>query len=285
MKTLLYALLAIFIFGIVATGYTQKTDLKNRILIQSAESDIPLVLLYQSAQIMADRLKDFSSEKFDITPIPEKDQIQVTFSDNQDLQLIESLLTQKGALAFYETYNRSDIKELLTVDDQLYSLIDTSNTGHSAAIGCVFVTGAEEINDYLSSTGIIPDCKFVWNRYADNSDVCLYALRLNSQGGALLTGTDVESITFDQEEASNSYNIKIRFEKSSAEVWSLATKRGLNQAIAIVLDETVIYAPVVRSVIDDGICSITGNFTEAQVRYFAAMGNNDELPVNFEIVE
>jgi len=210
---------------------------------------------------------------------------RVTFSDNRDLQLIESLLVQKGALAFYETYNRSDIKELLTVDDQLYSLIDTSNTGHSAAIGCTSVTGVEKVNDYLSSTGINPYCKFVWSRSAENSDVCLYALRLSNEGGALLTGTDVESIAFDQEKASTSYNIKIRFAASSAEVWSLATKRSLNQAIAIVLDETVIYTPVVRSAIDDGICSITGNFTETQVRYFAAIGNNGELPVNFEIVK
>ena len=68
-------------------------------------------------------------------------------------------------------------------------------------------------------------------------------------------------------------------------IFTLMLVKNINNAIAIVLDNKVIYAPVLKSVIEGGKCSITGDFTKPQVQYLAALCNNGELPVSFKVVK
>jgi preprotein translocase subunit SecD len=67
-------------------------------------------------------------------------------------------------------------------------------------------------------------------------------------------------------------------------LWAEATRKNLNKSIAVVLDNQVIYDPLVREEISNGSCIITGNFTAEELQYFSILGNNGELPVAFRIV-
>ena len=67
-------------------------------------------------------------------------------------------------------------------------------------------------------------------------------------------------------------------------MWAEATRKNLNKSIAVVLDNQVIYDPLVREEISNGSCIITGNFTAEELQYFSILGNNGELPVAFRIV-
>jgi preprotein translocase subunit SecD len=108
---------------------------------------------------------------------------------------------------------------------------------------------------------------------------------LSNEKGAVLTGSDVESMNTSVDKASNLLSIDIRFRKESVGTWADVTRRNMDQAIAIVLDKEVLSAPIVRSVIEGGKASITGNFTSTEARYIVAMGNNGELPVSFQVVK
>lgn len=286
MKSIVYILIAIIISSILISAIPMSNNKAEKIItLQCSDYNADLVMLNKSAEIIENRLKDFSSEKFDITVIPEKKQIQVVLTNNWDLKDVETLL-QKGTLAFYETYNHESLSALLNGDNHLFSLLnDVVANNSDVQIGCTSIPELEKVNDYLNSVGLNQKCKFVWRQFSGNSDVCLYALKLDVEKGALLEGADIESIKFNQDNTSENYSIEIRFKKSAVEVWSNATKRNINNVIAIVLDNNVINAPVLKSVIDNGKCSITGNFTQTQVRYFAALGNNGELPLNFKIVK
>jgi preprotein translocase subunit SecD len=286
MKTILYFLIAIFIFGIIATGFTKKADSKISILIQSIDNTISPEDLSQSAKIISDRLKDFSSEKFNVSMIPGKSQIQVTITNKWDLKAVKNLIIQKGNLEFYETYNHEKLSEFLNQDNQLFSLlnvIDTDNQG--AKIGCTTAREVERVNAYLNSLGLNKKCKFAWSQYAENSEVCLFALKTGMESEPLLTNDDIEIINYCQDKKSESYNIEIRFKKPAAELWSVATKSNINNAIAIVSDNNVICAPVVKSEIINGMCEIAGNFSQIEAKYFVALINNGELTVNFKIVK
>jgi hypothetical protein len=287
MKTISYSIIAIFIFGIIAMGFTDKTNtIKiNSILIHTADSTASFASLSLSATIIANRLTDFSSEKFDITVIPEKNQIRVTFTDDWNLKLAENLLIQRGTFAFYETYNRKGLSELLKDDKHLFSMFKANNTNDTdAIIGCTSLTEVEKTNNYLNALGLAKKCKFAWSQYSDSTEVCLYALKTTSDKTALIAGTDIESVKFKQDKELNN-EIEIKLKKSAIELWADATKRNIGNAIAIVLDNTVISAPVVQTEIDGGRCMITGNFTPAEAKYIAALGNNGELPLNFEVVK
>jgi len=286
MKTIFHTFIAILIFGIMAMSFTNKTNPKTSILIQSDDRKISSLSLSQSATIISNRLKDFSSEKFEITIIPEKNQIQVTLMNEQDLKTIENLIIQKGTLAFYETYNHKSLAELLKGNDHLFSLFTTVTANKSSAeIGCTSSVKVEKINDYLNTLGLDRKCKFAWSQHFDGSEVCLYALKTNGGNAALLSGADIESVTSNQDKTSKNNEIDIRFKKSSVKLWAKATKRNINNAIAIVLDNNVISAPIVCSEINGGHSTITGNYTQAEVRYIAAIGNNGELPLHFKILK
>ena len=285
MKTIIYVLIAIFTFGIIANGFKSQPKQENSILIQSTDNTITSATLSQSAKIISGRLKSFSSAKFELKIIPEKNQIQVIFTDNFDLKTVESLLTQQGAFAFYATYNHDRLSELLKGDNHLFSLFNAKDNDRSSAkIGCTAVGEVEKVNSYLNTLALNQQCKFVWGQPSENSEICLYALRLDNGKGALLTGSDIESIKYDQEKASENYLIAIEFKKEAVPIWADATKRNINNAIAIVLDNQVIYAPTLKTVIEGGKCEITGKFTQTEARYFAALGNNGELPLSFKVI-
>ena len=285
-KTIIYLIIAVFAFGIIAGFFSNPASAETRILIQSADKNITSAALSQSATIFTARLKEFSSEKFELKVIPGKKQIQVVLADGWDLKAVEDLLTHQGSLSFYATYNRESFSELLKGDTHLFSLLKADGPDHSmAVIGCATAPEVEKVNEYLKTVSLSGKCKFAWSASSEDANFCLYALRLEGEKGALLTGSDVESAKSGQDKASGINELGIVFKKPAVQLWAYATRRNINKAIAIVLDNRVLYAPVLRDAIEGGKCSITGNFTQAEVRYFAALCNNGELPVNFKIVK
>ena len=286
MKSIIYLLIAVFTFGLIASVFPKHASAATRILIQSVDSKVTPATLSESAKIISARLKDFSSAKFELTVIPEKNQIQVIFPDGWDLKAGENLLIQKGSLSFYATYKKEGFSELLKGDKQLFSLLNANGPDRSmAVIGCVTVADTGKVNDYLKTLSLNQKCKFAWSQPSGDANVCLYALRLEGEKGALLTGNDVESAKSGQDTASGINELLIEFKKPAVQLWVDATRRNINNTIAIVLDNKVIYAPVLRDAIEGGKCSITGDFTKNEVQYLAALCNNGELPVSFKVVK
>ena len=295
MKTIIYVLIAVFAFGIIAHSFKSQSRIKNSILIQSGIKNSILIqstdkmisseTLSQSAKIISDRLNSYSPGKFEFKVIPEMQQIQIISTDHSDFKTVKSLLTQKGVFGFYATYNQTQLSDLLKGDNHLFSLLNVKNSNNSSAeIGYATLAGVEKVNEYLRSLALNQSCKFVWSQPADDGEVCLYALRLDSTKGAILTGADIDNFKCVQGKNSGNYIIGIEFKKPAVAIWADATRRNINNAIAIVLDDQVLMAPVIRSVIEGGKCEISGKFTQTEARCMTALGNNGELPVSFKIV-
>jgi len=285
MKTIIYILIAVFAFGIIASGFSNQASAETRIIIQSTDNKVSPSLLAESAKIISERLKNFSSEKFDLAVIPEKNQIEVVFKEGWDLKTGVDLLTHQGSLSFYATYNQASFSELTKGDKALFSLLNDNGPDYSSsAIGYVKGSEIEKVNLYLKSVKVDQKCKFAWGESSDNGDQCLYALRLE-EGGALLTSSDIERATFDQDKASGIIGLLIEFKQNAVKIWADETRRNINNAIAVVLDNQVIFAPVLRNAIEGGKCEITGNFTITEVQYFAALCNNGMLTTNFRVVK
>jgi preprotein translocase subunit SecD len=284
MKTIVYSLLALFIFGIISAGFVNRAKKDISILVQSTDMNVSTVGLSQSAKIITNRLKDFSPGKFNLIQIPEKNQIRITLEDSWDLKVAEQLCIQKGRIGFYETYNRTGLSELIKGDNRLFSLFGDSNGNKAEAIiGCTSDSGLEKVNDYLTSSGLRNKCKFAWTLMSGNSELCLYALKATGQDDGL-SGTDIENAMMIVEKNGDYIGLEFNFKKSAVQKWAALTKRNMNHAIAIVLDDRVLYAPVVKSEINSGKCEITGNFTKEQVTIFSVLVNNGEIPLQFKII-
>lgn len=286
MRTIIVALIAVLLFGIAAAGFKNSARAKTTILIQAIGKNSSSDLLNQSSVIISKRLKSFSVEKFAVTVISGQHQLQITLPENQDLQVLENLVTQKGVLAFYEAYNRQQFTELYSDNQQLFSLLKPVSDNHSVVIiGCTSKAELAKVNSYLNTSGLDQKCKFAWSKSPQSAEICLYALKPASSESPFPTGSDIESIKYGQENGSKSYTIGIVFNKNAAEVWHEATKRCMNNTIAIVLDNNVIVAPTVRSEISSGRCEISGDFTETEAKNLVALVNNGELPLDFKLVK
>ncbi len=99
----------------------------------------------------------------------------------------------------------------------------------------------------------------------------------------ILEGKSIESMKSMLDQSDRPY-AAIQFKKEAVSVWAEATRKNLNKSIAVVLDNQVIYDPIVREEISNGSCIIAGNFTAEELKYFSILGNNGELPVAFRIV-
>lgn len=79
--------------------------------------------------------------------------------------------------------------------------------------------------------------------------------------------------------------ISLEFDAEGARLFAEATGKFLNQTISIVLDDEVISAPHVRSVIADGRAVIEGNFTAEEAGNLALLLRSGSLPVELKELE
>jgi preprotein translocase subunit SecD len=286
MKIIAYKIMAMVFVGILAMGFINRPQTKKSILIQSNDSKISSLTLSQSADIITKRLQSFTKEKFEIKTIPGKNQINVILPENVDLKIVEDLITQKGALEFYEAYSYGDLTQLLNGDSSLVKLFHSSTPNESSpTIGCIAIAEIYTVNQYLNSVGSNGKYKFAWSNYFDKPEVCLYALRTEAANLIPLTGLDIKSFEAKHDSERNTDNIDFKFKPSAVKVWADVTRRNIDRAIAIVMDNHVLYSPVVRDEISGGNCTISGDFTKTQVQYIVAIGSNGELPAGFSIVK
>jgi preprotein translocase subunit SecD len=285
MKSILKSLIAIFILGIIATGFTPKPNNSKQFIIQSTDNSISMADLSLSAGIITNRLKSFSSEKFEVSTIAGKNQIKVILGKNWDINLAENLITQKGVLEFYETCNYKEVTELLKGDSIPASLFGNNVPAESSAqIGCTSSEGVAQADKFMNALGLDQKCKFAWSSVFEDPEVCLYALKLNNGEGVICKGDDIESFVSGNETGSKENYISFSFKKQAVQLWAEITKRNSGKAIAMVLDGKVIFAPAVMDEITSGKCTLTGGFTAVQMNYIAAICANGELPVSFKVV-
>lgn len=286
MKSILKTLVAIFICGIIAAGFTNKPKTIHAIFLQSTDGKISAASLSQSADIISMRLKSFSSEKFDVKIISDKNQIQVILSDNQNIDVIEKLITQKGAIGFYEAYDYQGLIALLKGDSTLRKLLHNNVPINSSPnLGCIPSSEMQNVTEYLKTTKLADKCRFAWGNLFDDSDICLYALKIGEESRIPLAGTDIQSFEAKYDTNRHQDYIDFRFKKPAIPVWADVTRRNVDKSIAMVLDNNVIFAPRVNDVIKGGNSTISGNFTQTQVHFIVAVESGGELPVGFRIVK
>lgn len=79
--------------------------------------------------------------------------------------------------------------------------------------------------------------------------------------------------------------ISLTFNEEGAKKWEDITKRNVNKRIAILLDDQILLAPTVQTVIPDGRTVISGGFTTAQTKQMAMLLNSGALPAPVKIIE
>ena len=284
MKTLSYFLVVVFLFGIITTGFINKTNPWNELTIQ-ASNPINNSQLSESATIIYNRLTAINSGAFDVKTIPNTHQLLISVDGKWDLEIVKKLVLQKGKFGFYEVYNKQELAALIGNNHKLFSLIGEANSmDKSTYIACVSRDKVNAINTILNSIKTDNRCKFVWDDFSDNQEVCLYALKTSNHQEALLQNNAIIRFEVQQNRNTKRYLIECDFTATATKQWAKITQRNINKPIAITMDYSLLYAPKVQSEITGGKCQLTGSFKQIQLQCMEAIVNNGILAEPFEIV-
>jgi preprotein translocase subunit SecD len=279
MKTIINFFIVSIIATILTSGIINNPENKKTVLLQATNKNASVALLEESSKIISGRLKSYGLASFDCNIIKEKAQIEIRFPGNPEIKEIEGLLMSKGDLSFYETGIPYGLNDYLKNDQRF--------NPREARIGCAASENPDmiaKVQEYLKAKKLISKYKLLWGVKDDKSQICLYALKTND-GKPVMGRSDIETVSASQDKNSQSFLIGIKFKQSSASTWENATRENLNKPIAIVLDDKVLYDPVVRTVIQNGLCEISGNMSEKDVKYFLSIASNGQIPLNFELIK
>lgn len=163
-------------------------------------------------------------------------------------------------------------------------VVQTLKSGNRYRI-IIDLPGISDVNQAIKLIGKTAQLSFkeeapTANPEATNSSIYT---RLTQETG--LTGKDVNkaSLTFDNQ--SGKPQVALSFTKQGADLFAKVTKKNLNKPLAIYLDNFILSAPTVQSVISDGNAVITGNFTVDQAKELAISINSGALPLPIKLVE
>ncbi|GAA3304777.1 hypothetical protein Dvina_14680 [Dactylosporangium vinaceum] len=96
------------------------------------------------------------------------------------------------------------------------------------------------------------------------------------------TGADLQGAQAGTSPANGAWTITLRFTAAGQERWTGLTREALQQQVAILVDNTVISAPMIQSVIP-GDAEIAGGFTADSAKALAARLGHGALPTRIAV--
>lgn len=163
-------------------------------------------------------------------------------------------------------------------------VVQTLKTGGKYRIS-VDLPGISDVNEAIKLIGKTAQLSFK-EELPTNDPVAtstpIYT-RLTKDTG--LTGKDVKKASLSFDTQSGKPEVALSFSNKGAELFAKITQRNLNKPVAIYLDNYILSAPTVQSVIADGNAVITGNFTVDQAKKLAISINSGALPLPIKLVE
>lgn len=285
MKSIIYILLAAILSSMALTSCPKSASKQNQVIQLQCVEQANQESLNQSCSIIKQRLSDYGIKDYDVSVNANQNMLEVTLSQDIDYNEILPLLTSKGEIEFFETYNRSDVIKLLSSDSKLISLLIVPQNNNDASISPATLGFCNEPNiatvDSCLATHNFEDIKFAWSKASKSDEIySLYLLKTPAAiNKSLVSKTAVR-------QSKQFYNeLLITFNKEGSLIFQNISKSNLNKPLAIVIDNKVYSAPIVRSEIKGGNCAITGNFTLNELNVLKALINNQSLPITFKVLK
>ncbi|MBP5536110.1 MAG: protein translocase subunit SecDF [Bacteroidales bacterium] len=184
-------------------------------------------------------------------------------------------------------------------DHPIFALMDANVDPQSGQYGVGPVVGYAPEKNKAAIDRMIKDAeakniidrrsiRFLWaaKPIKEGTDIyALYAIKVNPRDtNALLDGGVITDARQDFSNVGGN-EISMTMNNSGAEKWKRITGNNIGKCVAIVLDDIVYSAPVVRSEIAGGRSSITGDFTLEEAKDLANILKSGKLPAPAVIVQ
>ncbi|MDE7450682.1 MAG: protein translocase subunit SecDF, partial [Alistipes sp.] len=172
----------------------------------------------------------------------------------------------------------------------LFALLDPSYAG-GAVMGAAYKSDMAAVTEYLARPAIrqlFPaDVRFMWSVKGDDKiDGRYYLYAIKAQGGkAPLDGSVVTEASEQYQQHGATAEVSMAMNSEGAQRWARLTGENIGKCVAIVLDGAVYSAPVVRTKIDKGVSSISGDFTIQEAKDLANVLESGKVPAPAKIIQ
>jgi len=251
------------------------------------------VYQFNEAEIAGD-LQRINAELSAIAPTPDNPTIQDVDSTEMEFDDVGNRIDD-----FYKE-NKIALEEQSTQPipgNVLFNLLTPNNGQYSSAVhGVANVRDIPKINELLSkpqmASNLPRDVRFTWGakptkdasgNYTRNYQ--LYAVKTNGKETAPVEGDKITDAKSDLDQTRNIYTVSLNMSQDGARAWGKMTEKNLKREVAITLDDEVVSAPTVQSVIKGGRTEITGDFTPDEASDLANILKIGKLPAKTQIIE
>ncbi|AFJ90959.1 protein translocase subunit SecD [Blattabacterium sp. (Blaberus giganteus)] len=254
--------------------------------------------------ILRSRIDRFGIIQPNIQKIKNSNRILIELSDIKNIDRIKNILEKKAELHFFETYSFQEIISYFETINKFYnkkfhgkkSFIDFLNLTHIKSpnlVGLVHIKYKKIISDFLNSMvakNSLPyhlhDVKFLWG-YKKNLDnfLQLFAVKIHDEEVSHSLNGDMVTHAYKSFGPLNEIFINIKMNQEGTKKWKIFTEKNMGKSIAIVLDDLVYAAPVVNSVIPNGMSQIYGHFSTQESNDLINVLNTGELPTSVKIIQ
>jgi len=267
------------------SDFVRKFSREERITIISLEIKTDELLIETSNKLDTDKLVEFKNKNYPRLNITRNDNNLVfTISDSHKKNLFESAINQSLEIV-RKRIDESGTKEPLIqrqgIDRillQLPGIKDPARIknllGKTAKLTFHMVDD-ENLIDLDNSSP--PPGKMIIKDNLDENIKYLVEVRIRVGGENLVDAQP----TYEQ----GSPAVSFRFNPLGARKFGKATSSNVGKRFAVILDNRVITAPVIRSAITDGNGVITGNFTIQEAQDLSLLLRAGALPAPIEIIE
>ncbi len=277
----------------LASGATnqQVVDVLRKHMVQKAQETLP---------ILRRRLDSLGTSGVHLYHQPQTALIEIEFPGASSRQRIQQLLQNTAKLMFYEVAPSKEHCDtfLQAVDKHrkaqgqapLTPWLEVSQDGfffckkpHLAQVKKLFT---QEAISLLLPRGIGLAIAAQPLKQDSNLVPC-YFIKQTWDGQGLLEGNVLTKATWEMQQGK--YQVTMNMTPAGAKQWRKITEEHIGKLVAITLDNgqglpEVYCAPMIQSVIPNGISSINGDFTQEQVEDLANILNSGPLPAKLNIV-
>lgn len=287
MKSIIYIFLFLIISSIVLPSVPAVMHRNDKtVFLESKDSKFDSAALVNSAHILDFRLKNLNIEDYKITLVKDRPGIQIVFDSDNNYNKSKELLTHKGDLKFVQAINRVEALKILSELNISDELINTSSISkeHIPYIGKYNPEEQHSVNVYIDkhkqlllNKGLL----LTWSNKADeNGNLLLYALNFNSNldiNGYVKSARTQKSINSGNE-------VFVEMSKIGGEKLEVFSSDNLGKNVAIVLDDQVYFAPMVKESISQGKFIISGKFSDSESLLLETIIRSGEIPLDFNII-
>lgn len=215
-------------------------------------------------------------------PDAEQDRIKKSATE-QALETIRNRIDQFGVS---EPDIRHQGEQRILI--QLPGVTDTDRAknliGKTALLEFKLVDEAHDVNSALEGN-VPPGSEILYQeiKSADTGRIRKTPFLLKKR--AALTGAYLSDARVQIESQYNEVSVSMRLDKKGARIFEKLTEENVNKRLAIVLDNKVVTAPVIKEKIPDGEARITGNYSTAEAHDLAIVLRAGTLPAPVSIIE